>query len=70
VILIGADGEKAEQQSADDAEILQIHGERGIEARLVRQQLPGEGTQEQEPEPEMITKPAPNRTIASDDGTS
>ena len=52
MILIGADGKKSEQQSVDDAEILQIHGERGIEARLRRQQLPDEGMQDQDAEPE------------------
>src|SRR5262249_58335657 len=52
VILIGPDGEKSEQQSVDDAEILQIHGEGGVEARLRRQQLPNERVQNQDAKPE------------------
>jgi hypothetical protein len=51
VTLIGADGEKPEQQSVDDPEILQIHGERCVEARLLRQQLPDKGPEQHEPEP-------------------
>src|SRR5262245_41172168 len=52
VILVGADGKKPKQQSVDHAEILQIHGERGVEPTLLRQLLRTKGRSNKSPEPE------------------
>ena len=52
VILISADRKDAEEQTVNDAEILQVVAERGVQALLAVQPLSDEGTQDQGAEPE------------------